>query len=44
MTPGLRKDFGVMYDLDFYKLLNHQMRLEATHRMGSQTGHCIWSL
>ena len=33
-----------MYDHVFSKLANHQIRHQATHKVGCQPGDCIWSL
>ena len=33
-----------MYDHTFSKLTNHQIRHQATHKVGCQPGDCIWSL
>ena len=33
-----------MYDHPFSKLANHQIRHQATHKVGCQPGACIWSL
>ena len=38
------RTFGVMYGHTFLKLANHQIRHQATHKVGCQTGDCIWSL
>ena len=38
------RTFGVMYDHTFSKFTNHQIRHEATHKVGCQPGDCIWSL
>ena len=37
------RTFGVMYDHTFSKLANHQIRHQATHKVGCQPGACIWS-
>ena len=34
--------FGVMYDLAFSKLANHQIRHQATQKVGCQPGDCTW--
>ena len=36
--------FGAKYDHTFSKLANHQIRHQATHKVGCQLGDCIWSL
>ena len=33
-----------MYDHTFSELANHQLRHLATHKVGCQSGDCIWSL
>ena len=33
-----------MYDHTFSKLAIHQIRHQATHKVGCQPGDCIWSL
>ena len=38
MTPGLSKDFGVMYDHNISKLANHQTRHQATNKVGCLPG------
>ena len=36
--------FGVMYDHTCSELANHQIRHQATHKVGCLPGDCIWSL
>ena len=38
------RTFSVMYDHTFSKLANHQIRHQATHKVGCLPGDCIWSL
>ena len=38
------RTFGVMYDHTFSKLATHQVRCQATQRVGCQPGDCILSL
>ena len=33
-----------MYDHTFSRLANHQVRHQATHKVGCHPGDCIWSL
>ena len=33
-----------MYDHAFSKFANHQIRDQATHKVGCQHGDCLWSL
>ena len=44
MTPGLSKEIWCHVWNNFSKLVNHQTRHQATHKMGCQPGDCIWSL
>ena len=41
VTTGLSKDIGVMYDYTFSKLANHQIRHQATQKVGCQPGDCM---
>ena len=34
----------IMHDHTFSKLANHQIRHQATHKVGCQSGDCAWSL
>ena len=38
------RTFGVMYEHTLSKLANHQIRHQATFKVGCQPGDCIWSL
>ena len=38
MTPGLSKAFGVIYDHAVSKLVNHQIKRQATHKVGCEPG------
>ena len=38
MAPGLSKEIHVMYDHNLSKLVNHQIRHQATHKVGCQCG------
>ena len=44
VTSGLRKDVWCRVWPYFSKLANHQIRHQATHKVGCQPGECIWSL
>ena len=43
MTPGLSKDIRCHEWPYFSKLTNHQIRHQATHKVGCQPGNCMWS-
>ena len=43
ITPDLSKDIQC-HDHTFPKFINHQIRLQATHKVSCQPGDCIWSL
>ena len=43
-TWSQKEQFSVMYDHVFLKLANHQIRNQATHKVGCQPGGFIWSL
>ena len=45
MTTGLSKDIRChVCDHTLSKLANHQIRQQATHKVGCQPGKCIWFL
>ena len=44
MTPGLSKDIPHHVWPYLFKLVNHKIRHQVTHKVGCQPGDCIWSL
>ena len=47
MTPGLSKDIRCHvrpWHTFFSKIANHQIRHQATDKVGCRPGDCIWSL